>query len=105
LDCRPIQKLSAGLLYQKRFHFAAQFGIRLRQQRRAPLSCAFSSCVVQIFDLQETFRTDVWHFYGFGIVWLNARSSQALAKSQSRRAVRGEIFRAAAISSSVNPPK
>jgi hypothetical protein len=36
---------------------------------------------------------------------LNSRSSQAFARSQSRLTVRGEIFKAATISSSVNPPK
>ena len=35
----------------------------------------------------------------------NSLASQAWAKSQSRRTVRGEIFRAATISSSVKPPK
>src|SRR5215469_6328283 len=39
------------------------------------------------------------------IVLLNSRRSQALAKCQSRLAVRGEICMEVTISSSVNPPK
>jgi len=38
-------------------------------------------------------------------LWLNSRSSQALARFQSRLTVRADIFKAATISSSVNPPK
>jgi hypothetical protein len=45
-DCRTIEKSVACGFDQKRFHFAAQFGICLRQQRRALLGGALASRVV-----------------------------------------------------------
>jgi hypothetical protein len=44
-DCRLIEKF-AWRLYQERFHFAAQFGIRLRQHRRSRIGSALASRVV-----------------------------------------------------------
>src|SRR5262249_4396314 len=99
-----IKKFAAGRLYQKRFHFAAQFGICLRQQRRTFIGSALESQFVELFDLSETVPSHGQCPDGFGIVCLNSRRSQALAKCHSRRAVRGEILRATT-SSSLNPPK
>jgi hypothetical protein len=45
-DCRPIEKFAAWRLYQERFHFAAQFGICLRHQRRSRIGSALASRVV-----------------------------------------------------------
>jgi len=55
--------------------------------------------------LAEALWSHVWDPDGFTMVCLNSRRSQALARSQSRLTVRGEICNAATISSSVNPPK
>jgi hypothetical protein len=43
--------------------------------------------------------------YRGGALWARHKNGHALARSQSRVTARGEIFKAAAISSSVNPPK
>jgi hypothetical protein len=45
-DCRPIEKFAACRLYQERFHFAAQFGIRLRHQCHSLIGSAIASRVV-----------------------------------------------------------
>ena len=105
LDGRPIQEFAGGGLREQQLYFAAQFGICLGQQRRAFLGGRLASRMVELFNLLET----IWgHGYapdGSLIGWLNSRRSQALARFQSRRTVRSEIFRATTISSSVNPPK
>ena len=102
LQGRPIQEFAAGLC-QKRLYFPGQFGICLGQQCRALFGGTFASRVVQLFDLLEPLRAHV--AVGCSILRLNSRKSQDLARSQSRLTVRGEIVRAATISSSVNPPK
>ena len=69
------------------------------------LGGCFASRVVELFNLPETLRSHGTGSDGPLTVWLNSRNSHALARSQSRLTVRGEIFSAATISSSVNPPK
>src|SRR5262249_11302412 len=101
LDGRPIQEFAASGLGEKRLYFAAQFGICLGQQCGALLSGSVASRMVELFNLLQSLRAHV----PMVSLWLSSRNSQALAKSQSRLTVRGEIFRAATISSSVNPPK
>ena len=105
LDRRPIREFAALRLRQQGFDFAAQFGIGLPQHSRAFAGRALASCVVQFCDLPESLRTHTYGSDGRPIVRLSSRSSQALARPQSRSTVRSETFRTAAISSSVNPPK
>ena len=112
LNClhrRLFQEFAASVACEKRFYFAAQFGICLGQKCGALLGSALARRVVKLFDLLESLRG---HSLGsrrgpgiFPILWLNSRSSHALAISQSRLTVRGETLSAATISSSVNPPK
>src|SRR4051812_19887693 len=45
-DRRPVNKFAACLIHQKRFHFAAQVGIRLRQQSRALIGRSLANRVV-----------------------------------------------------------
>ena len=46
LDCGPIEKKSTRRLYQERFHFAAQLGIRLRHQRGSRIGSPLASRVI-----------------------------------------------------------
>ena len=102
LDRGPIEEFGPILLREQQLDFVSQFGVGLRQQRRPLVGGRFTGRMIERLDLSEPLRVHGMapRFYRF-----SSRDSQALAKLQSRRTVRGEMSRAATISSSVRPPK
>jgi len=108
LDGWSVQKSFVSLRGEQRLYFTSDFGIRLRQQGGAFFHGAFAGCVKELFDLEKTLQvhgSNPRSATGIGFYLLNSRNNQALAKSQSRVTVRGEISSAATIASSVKPPK
>jgi hypothetical protein len=100
LDDRPVQKQILGMTGQQRFDFAAQFGLRSREQRRPLFGRSLLYRMEQRFDLTQSFRRHARRL----AECTSSPASQTLANSQSRRTVRGEMSSTFAISSSVNPP-
>ena len=102
LDRGPIEEFGPILLREQQLDFVSQFGVGPLQQHRPLVGGRFTGRMIERLDLAEPRRIhgNCGPFYRF-----SSRDSHAFARLQSRRTVRGEMSRAATISSSVRPPK